>query len=59
VNRLEKRRSTLSEIDRYSLDFNRATLWGTTEEMLAAAQNAARLAPSSHWRHRSDQRDTT
>ena len=51
VDILEKRRATLSEIDRYALDYQRATLSGSTEEMLAAAQNAARLAPGSHWTH--------
>ena len=48
---LEKRRSTLSEIDRFALDFNEARLTGTTEQMLVAGQNAARLAPGSHWTH--------
>jgi len=51
VQRLERRRASLSQIDRYALDYHRASLDGAIEIKLIAARNAARLAPGSHWTH--------
>lgn len=51
VQTLEAHRTNLSQIDRYALDYHRAFTSGTLEERLAAARNAARLAPGTHWTH--------
>src|SRR5262249_22794091 len=49
VDILDRRRAELSEVDRYALDYYRASLSDDLEKSLAAARSAARLAPSSIW----------
>lgn len=51
VQILEQHRNSLSELDRYAVDYHRATVSGSLEEQLAAARGAAELAPGSHWTH--------
>jgi tetratricopeptide (TPR) repeat protein len=51
VGVLERHRASLSQIDRYALDYHKATVSGSQEERLAAARRAAQLAPGSHWTH--------